>query len=103
MAHLGSWWPGAGQPVDHPGDDAPDFEVGAARYFESRVSGVFRLEKDAPAPLDDLEAFEGKAISKTSHDDTIVGGGECPIDCNDVTVIDTRVAHGMTTHLHEIR
>jgi len=48
---------------------------------------MFRLEKDAPAALDDLQAFDGKAIAQSSHNN--------PIDCNTVTVIDTLVAHGI--------
>ena len=48
---------------------------------------MVRLEKDAPAALDELRAFEGKAIAQSSHNN--------PIDRNTVTVIDMRVAHGM--------
>ena len=48
---------------------------------------MFRLEKDAPAALDELRAFDGKAIAQSSHNN--------PIDRNTVTVIATCVAHGM--------
>jgi hypothetical protein len=59
--------------MHHPGNDTPDFKVGPARYFESSVSRVFRLEKDAPAPLDDLEAFERKAIAQSGDNNPVVG------------------------------
>ncbi len=57
--------------MHHPGDDVSDFKVGAACYFESQV---FRLEKDAPAPLDDLEVFERKAIAQPGDNDPVVRG-----------------------------
>lgn len=62
--------------MDYPRDNALDFEVSAARYFESRVSRVFRLEKDAPVSLDDLEAFEGKAIAQSGDNHPVACGGQ---------------------------
>ncbi len=87
--------------MDHPRDNAPDFEVGAARYFESRVSWVFRLEKDAPALLDDLEAFEGKAIAQPGDNNPVVRGGQCPVHSNNIAVKDAGAGHRSTMHAHK--
>ena len=58
--------------MHNPGNNAPDFEVAAARYFDGWIVRMFRREEGAPLPaLDDLEPLEGKAIAQPGDNDPV--------------------------------
>src|SRR6266480_5714797 len=80
-------------------DNTPNLIICTRCYLDWWILRILRFQIDFP--LVEQQPLDGELLTHTHHDDSIVRGGDRPVDHDDVSMIDADTGHRVATEAHK--